>query len=258
MIFRLPAGQGPDAVAVNTPSRTLLMQGVEERLRAKRGFAVATINLDHLVKLQRSGAFRQAYAAQDFVVADGNPVVWLSRLAGRPVELVPGSELVRPLAALAARLGAPLGLFGADTATLEAAAANLESDYPGLRVVARIAPPYGLDPDGPVATAHLEDLAASGARLCLLALGAPKQEILAVRGKEIAPGVGFVSVGAGVEFVAGSQVRAPVWVQKVAMEWLWRMMREPRRLFWRYMSCFAILPALIRDAWRLRGAPDVP
>ena len=200
MIYRLPAGQGPDAVVINTPSCTLLMHSVEERLRAKRSVAVATINLDHLVKLQRSGPFRQAYDAQDFVVADGNPVVWLSRLSGRPVELVPGSEPARPLA----------------------------------------------------------ELAASGASFCLLALGGPNQERFAVRGKEIALGDGFVSVGVGVELVAGSQVRAPVWVQKVAMEWLWRMMRETRRLFWRYMSCFAILPALIRDAWRLRGAPDGP
>jgi exopolysaccharide biosynthesis WecB/TagA/CpsF family protein len=96
-------------------------------------------------------------------------------------------------------------------------------------------------------------LAASGARLCLLALGAPKQEMLAVRGKEVAPGLGFVSVGAGLEFIAGTQARAPVWVQKIAMEWLWRMAREPKRLFRRYIACFAVLPALARDARRLRA-----
>ncbi|WP_092861083.1 WecB/TagA/CpsF family glycosyltransferase [Albimonas pacifica] len=253
MRFRLPADQGPEAVGVNAPTREGLLGEIERRLRAGAGFAVATINLDHLVKLRMSAPFRRAYAAQDLVCADGNPVVWLSRLAGRPVELIPGSELVRPLAAMAARLDLPMGLLGADQRTLDAAAARLEAEHPGLRVVARIAPPYGLDPEGPVAAECLQQLAASGAKLCLLALGAPKQEMLAVRGKQVAPGVGFVSVGAGVEFVAGVQTRAPVWVQRLAMEWAWRMAREPRRLFRRYLSCFAILPTLARDALMLRG-----
>lgn len=255
MIFRLPSGQEAATVVVNAPSRETLMARIEDLLAAQASFTVATLNLDHLVKLRVSDPFRRAYAAQDLVCADGNPVVWLSKLAGRPVGLVPGSELVRPLAALCARMDMPLGLLGADQPTLDAAAARLEAEHPGLRVVARIAPPYGLDPDGPVAEACLRDLAASGTRLCLLALGAPKQEMLAVRGKQVAPGIGFVSVGAGVEFVAGTQTRAPVWVQKLAMEWFWRMAREPKRLFGRYMSCFAILPALVRDARRLRGRP---
>jgi N-acetylglucosaminyldiphosphoundecaprenol N-acetyl-beta-D-mannosaminyltransferase len=260
MIFRLPAGQDTTSVsgvvAVNAPSRAALMAQIETRLSARGSFAVATINLDHLVKLQVSEPFRRTYAAQDLVCADGNPVVWLSKLAGRPVELVPGSELVGPLAALCARIGAPMGLLGADRPTLDAAAARLEAEYPGLKVVARIAPPYGLDPDGPVAEACLRELAATGARLCLLALGAPKQEMLAVRGKEVAPGIGFVSVGAGVEFIAGTQARAPLWVQKIAMEWFWRMAWEPKRLFRRYMACFAILPALVRDARQLRAQGD--
>ncbi|WP_339947425.1 WecB/TagA/CpsF family glycosyltransferase [uncultured Albimonas sp.] len=253
MRFHLPAGRGPQAVGVTAPTRAGLLAEIEARLRAGAGFSVATINLDHLVKLQVSEPFRRAYAAQDLICADGNPVVWLSWLAARPVELVPGSELVLPLAGMAARLGLPIGLLGADQRTLDAAAARLEAEFPGLRVVARIAPPYGLDPEGPVAAECLRELSASGARLCLLALGAPKQEVLAVRGKQLAPGVGFVSVGAGVEFVAGVQARAPAWVRRLALEWLWRMAREPRRLSRRYLSCFAILPALARDACRLRG-----
>ncbi|WP_245710688.1 WecB/TagA/CpsF family glycosyltransferase [Albimonas donghaensis] len=256
MAFHLPgnpAGDGTGGVRLNMPTRAALMAAVEADLRAGRGFALATLNLDHLVKLRGSAPFRAAYLAQSYVVADGNPVVWLSKLAGRPVELVPGSELVGPLAALAARLGVPMGLLGADQATLDAAAAKLEAENPGLRVVARIAPPYGLDPAGPVADACLDELAASGARLCLLALGAPKQEILAARGLERVPGIGFASVGAGVEFAAGTQARAPALVRKLALEWLWRLGREPKRLAARYAACFAILPGLARDARRLRG-----
>lgn len=71
--------------------------------QTRRGFALATVNLDHLVKMRSSPAFLKAYAAQDFVVADGRPIVWLSQLAQRPVALMPGSDMVLPLCRWAAR-----------------------------------------------------------------------------------------------------------------------------------------------------------
>lgn len=241
------------AVRINAPDAAALLSAVEARLRAGEGFAVATVNLDHMVKLRGDQAFRAAYARQTYVVADGNPIVWLCALAGRKVDLTPGSELVTPLCALAARLGAPLALLGANDETLDAAAARLEADHPGLKVVAKIAPPYGFDPNGAGADACLEQVAASGAQLCLLALGAPKQEILAARALDKVPGCGFVSVGAGVDFVTGAQVRAPVWVRRLAMEWLWRLASSPRRLFGRYLGCALILPGLAISAIRSRG-----
>lgn len=240
-------------VRINAPSAGALLSAVEARLRAGTGFAVATVNLDHMVKLRTDPVFRAAYARQTLVVADGNPIVWLCALAGRKVDLTPGSELVDPLCALAARLGVPLALLGANDETLSGAAAKLEAAHPGLRVVAKIAPPYGFDPNGAGADTCLAEVAASGARLCLLALGAPKQEILAARALDKVPGCGFVSVGAGVDFVTGAQVRAPVWVRRMAMEWLWRMASSPRRLFGRYLGCALILPGLGVRAIRSRG-----
>jgi exopolysaccharide biosynthesis WecB/TagA/CpsF family protein len=186
------------------------------------------------------------------VVADGNPIVWLSRLAGRPVALVPGSELVVPLARLAQAQGVAVALIGSTDAALDAAATRLRAEVPGLTVALRVAPPMGFDPAGPQAAQVLADVARSGARLCFLALGAPKQEQLAARGRSLAPGVGFVSVGAGLDFLAGTQARAPVWVRRIAMEWLWRMLSNPRRLAGRYAACAAILPGQAAQAVALR------
>ena len=109
-------------VTINVASRAALEARLGARLAAGTGFALATLNLDHLVKLKQRGDFRAAYAAQDFVVADGNPVVWLSRLAGRPVELVPGADLVVPLARLAAEADVPVALCGSTPEALAAAA----------------------------------------------------------------------------------------------------------------------------------------
>ncbi len=243
---------------VDTPTEAALLARLSSCFDAGQGFAVATLNLDHIVKLRRDPAFRRAYAGQTHVVADGNPVVWLSHWAGQvDVRLVPGSELIAPLAALAARKGAPVALFGSTDATLARAAERLIADHPGLKVTACIAPPFGFDPESAAADALMDDVAASGARICLLALGAPKQEVLAARALARHPGLGFVSIGAGLDFIAGHQHRAPVWVRQIAMEWLWRMLTNPRRLARRYLECALILPGLAVRAKQIgaRGKP---
>lgn len=239
-------------IAVNVPTWAALEARVAERLAQRKGFALATINLDHLVKLKNSTTFCEAYAAQDFVVADGNPIVWISRLAGRPVSLVPGSEAILPLARIAARQGVGLGLFGSTQPVLQAAKAYLEREVRDLKVVSCIAPPMGFDPHSEDAKALLQEMQNDGVGLCFLALGAPKQEMLAAQGRDTVPSMGFVSIGAGLDFFAGTQKRAPVWVRRIAMEWLWRMLGNPRRLVGRYMQCFAILPGQMMRALKLR------
>ncbi|QHQ37261.1 WecB/TagA/CpsF family glycosyltransferase [Algicella marina] len=241
-------------ITVNMPDRAALMAEVASRFQRREGFALATINLDHLVKLRASPVFAEAYARQDLVCADGNPIVWLSKLAGKPVTLMPGSDLVLPLARLAAESDMPLALVGSTEEALAGAKDDLEAKVPGLRVAYAKAPPMGFEPGGPEAEAILRELDASGARLCFIALGAPKQEIFAAFGRTIAPSVGFASVGAGVDFLSGHQQRAPLWVRRIAMEWVWRMLSSPRRLVPRYARCLAILPGELIAAMRQRAA----
>lgn len=240
-------------ISVNLVNKGALLAAVEKRFAAQEGFALATINLDHLVKLRCSEHFSRDYAAQDFVVADGNPIVWLSKLAKRPVELVPGSDMVLPLAKLAADRNVKIALFGSTEDSLAASAAMLKAKVPTLDVATCIAPPMGFDPIGPDARSMLTDLVASGAGLIFLALGAPKQEAFAALGRELTPSLGFASIGAGLDFVSGAQTRAPKWVRALAMEWAWRMLKSPARLLPRYLQCFRVLPSLIAEAWALRA-----
>lgn len=244
-------------ISVNVPTKAALLARVAKRLAQKQGFALATINLDHLVKLRTSQAFREAYSAQDFVVADGNPIVWMSRIAGRPVELMPGSDMIMPLAQVAARQGVSVALVGSRDKTLEAAKSYLEREIRGLKVVLTIAPPMGFNPNSGEADLLLAQVAASGAGLCFVAMGAPKQEILSAAGRRVAPNVGFASIGAGLDFFAGTQSRAPEWVQSYALEWLWRALGDPKRLGLRYLRCLAILPRQMALAalQRLRDSP---
>lgn len=242
-----------DTITVNTPDRATLLSRVQVRFRAKAGFALATLNLDHLVKLRRDGAFRADYAAHDFIVADGNPVVWLSRLAGQPVALVPGSDLLRPMLTLAAAERVRVAFWGSSPQVLDVAKARLMAQIPGLDVVWTGSPAMGFDPQGPEAREALSAMQASGVGLCILSLSAPKQERFAILGRQLAPGIGFCSFGAGLDFVAGGQTRAPVWVRAIAMEWAWRALSAPRRLIPRYAACAVILPGLVAEALRNRG-----
>lgn len=242
-------------VHISPRDRAGLEAEVTRRLAVGEGFALATVNLDHMVKLRGDPAFRAAYARHDLVVADGNPIVWLSRLARRPVGLVPGADMVAPLARLATEAGAGVALVGGTEAGLRRAEHGLRAQVPGLRVVVRIAPPMGFDPSGPQGAAVIAALAESGAGLCLLALGAPKQERFAARARDALPGLGLAGIGAGLDFLSGDQRRAPVWVRRLAMEWLWRMLSQPRRMIPRYARSAMILPALALQAWRLRCQP---
>ncbi|MEH6646332.1 WecB/TagA/CpsF family glycosyltransferase [Sulfitobacter sp.] len=243
---------GRSVVEVNIPTRPALFQAIRAKFAAGDGFALATLNLDHLTKLPIDAAFAKAYRAQDLVVADGRPVVWLSQLAQQPVELMPGSDLVIPLSTLAAEMQMPVALVGSSDAALAGAKAALEERVPGLNIVKTHAPAYGFDPSGTAAAEICDMLNSSGARLCFIALGAPKQELFAAFARGRAPAVGFASFGAGLDFLSGHQVRAPKIMRALALEWLWRALQSPRRMMPRYAKCFAILPGLALDAWRQR------
>lgn len=248
----LPAG-----LFVNVSDQAALLGDIRSRFSNRQGFTIATLNLDHTVKLRRDADFRKAYGQHSHITADGNPIVWLSRLAGQgDVSLVPGSELIEPLSALAAEEDVPVALFGATDASLQAASDALQKKYPNIEIVLCLAPPMGFEVDGAQAKDAIKQLRLSGARLVFLALGAPKQERFASFAAQALPQTGFVSIGAGLDFISGAQVRAPRWVRSLALEWVWRMLSNPRRLAARYGACIAILPRLTLRSLQSRMSPE--
>ena len=245
-------GKTPHTVEVNVATRSGLFQTIRSKFAATSGFCLATLNLDHLSKLPADPAFLAAYRAHDLTVADGRPVVWLSRIARQPVELMPGSDMILPLCWLCAEMEIPIALMGSSDAALAGAASALTKQIPTQKIVYAHAPPLGFDPQGPEADAILAQLSQSGAGLCFVALGAPKQEIFAARGRSQVPAMGFASIGAGLDFLSGHQQRAPMVMRKMGLEWLWRMLQSPARMVPRYAKCFAILPGLLVQALRQR------
>lgn len=217
----------------------------------KSAFTVFTLNLDHLVKLRTDAAFRTAYARASMVSADGAPIVWLARRQGATLERTTGADLVVPLARAAAAAGLPMFLFGTTDEVLGLAGRRLSAYCDGaLDICGSLSPSASFDPHGPEADAALETIRSSGARICLLALGAPKQEILAARAAALGIPVVFVCIGAALDFVAGRQTRAPQWLQRNGLEWLWRLSTNPSRLAARYARCALVLAdiAIVKPA----------
>ncbi len=214
-----------------------LLRQVEAALAAGDGLSIFTLNLDHLVKRRQSADFRAAYARATLVTADGWPVLNLARRGDPSIELTTGADMVLPLCRLAARCRVPIFLFGSREAILVGAAVKLRALCPGLDVVGCEAPPFGFDPFGASGREAASRIAASGAGLCFVALGAPKQEFFADLARSASPATGFVCIGAALDFIAGAQARAPALVRRLKLEWAWRLAREPRRLATRYVRC---------------------
>ena len=246
------------SIPITIPSQPELLEEVRQRLLRQQGFALATINLNHLVEQRRSQRFEAACAAHDLTVADGNPIVWLSRLAGKHVDLVTGSDNLRPLLSLAAKEGVKVGFYGSTLETLEIAAEKLKLTIPELQLVWMASPPMGFDPEGNDARCAVIDMERAGVQLCIIALSSPRQERFAAYAREVAPAIGYCALGASLDFVVGKQNRAPLWMRKMALEWLWRASSAPKRLGSRYLMCLAILPPLVlRAIWsRWVNLPD--
>ena len=240
-----------DGQAVNMPSMAHVVRDAVRRVQGGRGFTLFTLNLDHLVKRREHAGFRAAYARADFITADGAPVVKMARRQGASLERTTGADLVLPLCEAAAAAKVPVYLFGATEPSLRTAAARLKMAIPDLDIRGSDSP-QDFDPGSDQALEAGARIAASGAKICFVALGAPKQELFADRMAGTGDGVGYVCIGAALDFLAGEQQRAPVLFQRTGLEWAYRLLTNPRRLGLRYARC-----ALLYARLRLTGLPPV-
>jgi N-acetylglucosaminyldiphosphoundecaprenol N-acetyl-beta-D-mannosaminyltransferase len=234
-----------DGVAINVFSLPEAVNAIVSAAQVGDNFSVCTLNLDHVVQLQQRADFRAAYRRARFVTADGFPIVVLSRLLGAPIERTTGADLVEPVCREARKRGLPVFLLGSSEPTLAISARRLSERFKGLKVAGYFAPGPHFDPYSDEADRAVDSIRSSGARLCFVALGAPRQELFAARCLDELNGTGMLCIGAGLDFIAGTQSRAPAITQKVGLEWVWRMLRNPRRLAPRYARCMAAVPRLV-------------
>lgn len=219
---------------------------------------IATANLDFLVLAQKDPALRKVLREADLVIADGFPPVRLAPFWGPPLKgRVTGSDITPMLAARAEKEGFRIYGLGAAQGVAARAMEVLKERHPKLQVAGAWSPPYA--PLEAMDHAHiLKRLEKAHPDLLFTAFGAPKQDKfnhMHVRDWSIPVAIG---IGGTLDFIAGVQHRAPVWVQRLQCEWLWRWALDPRRLTKRYVSNIAFLVRAIALTVRLRLGRNVP
>lgn len=235
-----------DRWPVNITNLTELKRRIFAELTGgSSSFLVCTLNLDHLVKLRRDVDFQDAYSRAKFVTADGFPIVTLASLSGWNIELTTGSDSIEPICKMAEENDLPIFLVGSTLAVLCTSASTLFAKYPGLDIRGVFSPPRGFDPKSQFADEVIEIISLSGARICFVALGAPCQEIFSSRAVGKTSSICFLPIGAGLDFIAGSQARAPKVLQKLKLEWAWRLILNPIRHLVRYSRCAILFFELI-------------
>lgn len=240
-----------DGQVITTRSLADAMSAITTRLHQVGSFLVCTVNLDHLVKLRTDSAFRDAYARAEVVLPDGFPIVKFARMKGVALERASGADLVEPLCREAAALGYPVYLFGSTLKSLSDAGRALSAKIPALEIAGAYAPPANFDVTSPLADEAISIIGQSGARICLVALGAPRQEVFAARALDGTDRIAFVAIGAALDFLAGSQTRCPPLLRRLDLEWAWRAASNPRRLVPRYAACAVLFAELYaRYRWQ--------
>ncbi len=212
---------------------------------------VVTPNLDHMLRLRADRAFRDAYAGASLVLADGMPLVWLSRLGNMPLPgRVAGADLIEPVLAEAERNGWSVFFLGPMPATLDLALNRCARDFPRLRIAGAHSPPRNFEQDSAQDAACVAAIRDANPDIVFLALGTPKQELWIARHRgEIEFSVALC-VGAGIDFFAGVQQRCPKFLAGIGAEWIWRLLREPKRLGRRYARCLLFMPQLVWEQIR--------
>ncbi len=215
---------------------------------------VVTPNAAHLATLQENQVFQAVYRGAWLSVADGLPLVWASRLLHTPLPgRVNGTDLFERLCAGAAERGLSVFLLGGRPGAADAAAEALRRRHPRLLIAGTRCPPPGFERDIDELGRVDEAIRAAHPALLFVGLGAPKQEFwIASHGIRLGVPVAL-GIGVSFEFVGGMVRRAPRWMQRTGLEWFYRLLTEPRRLWRRYLfGNITFLRLVARQWWAQR------
>lgn len=202
----------------------------------KKNSYVVTPNVDHIVKIEHDGLFRDIYEEADLVLTDGKPLIWMSRWMGTPIkEKISGSDYFPEVCRMAAKEGFSIFLLGAAEGVAKKAAVNLMRKYKNLKIAGVYSPSYAFENDAKEIAHIIEKINESKADILCIGLGTPKQEKFYHQYKEQLQVPLTLHIGATIDFEAGVVKRAPKWISYVGLEWFYRLLKEPRRLYRRYL-----------------------
>lgn len=212
-----------------------LLEQVMADVREHRESYLVFLNVDVVMKMEKDPQLAEAVEKADYVVADGMPLIWISRLFGRPLkEKISGSDFVPKLLEAAAREKKRVFLAGGRNEVLHRAGENIKKAWPDIEIAGLYAPPFGFEEQPKEVEEMNERIRLAKPDIFILCLGCPKQEkYIALNREKYHAGIS-VCAGATVDFLAGEVSRCPAWMSRHGLEWFYRFLQEPRRLLKRY------------------------
>ena len=222
---------------------------IQQMIESRKSHYLVTANVDFVVQAQTDIELRRIFADADLVLCDGTPLVWVSRLFGNPlVERVAGADIVPLLIEQAAAQGYRLFFLGATAESSKAAVERLHRRFPKLIIAGHYSPPFNtlLEMDHDEIKRRISQAQPD---LLFVAFGCPKAEKwIAMHYRELGVPVA-IGVGATIDFLAGQVQRAPVWMRRSGLEWIFRLVQEPRRLIGRYAKDLWVFGRSILAQW---------
>jgi exopolysaccharide biosynthesis WecB/TagA/CpsF family protein/anti-anti-sigma factor len=231
---------------------------IETMIASRRPHYVVTANVDFVVQAQTDIELRRIFFEAHLVLCDGTPLVWASRLLGNPLrERVAGADIVPLLIERAEQKSYRLFFLGAAPESIERAVANMRNRHPGLNICGFYSPPFNqlLEMNHDEIRKRILEAQPD---ILLVSLGCPKQEKwVAMNYRTLGVPV-TIGVGATIDFLAGQVRRAPVWMQRSGLEWIFRLLQEPRRLYRRYSKDIWVFGRRLSfQLWQLRPRKTV-
>ncbi len=212
------------------------IERIEQLILEKKPSYVVTPNVDHIVKLEDDEEFQNVYKEADLILTDGMPLIWISNFKGIKIkEKLSGSDLFPKVCDLASKKGYKVFLLGAAEGVAAKAAENLKDKYDGLNVVGTYSPSYGFEKNKEEIEKIIEMINTVKPDVLAVGLGAPKQEKFLYNYKNRLNVPVSLAIGASIDFEAGNINRAPKWMQSSGLEWFYRLCKEPKRMFKRYI-----------------------
>lgn len=209
---------------------------IDKLIKKDKNAYVVTPNVDHIVKLETDKELQEVYKDADLILTDGKPLLWISKFYKTPIkEKISGSDLFPLLCEMAAEKGYNMFFLGAGEGVANKAAQNLTNKFPKLNIVGTYSPPFGFEKDKKEIEKIINMVNKANTQILIVGLGCPKQEkFIHKYRKELNVPISL-GLGASLDFEAGNIKRAPKWMSNNGLEWLYRLSKEPKRMFKRYI-----------------------
>lgn len=232
---------------VNNVNMDEAIQAIEDMIASEKKSYIVAINVDVVMKIENDTHLKEITDYADMVLVDGKPLEWIAKWHKRPIKAkISGSDLVPVLCKRAAEKGYSIFIIGGKDGIAKKAQENLERDLPGIKIVGTYAPPFGFEKDEKELEKINEMISSVHPDLLIVCFGCPKQEKWIYENYQKYDAMVSVCAGATVDFLAGNVNRAPKWMSDHGLEWFYRFLQEPKRMFKRYFIDDMKILGLIR------------